>query len=280
MMEKIQKFKDTEIAIKEHCSKNQNQPLDEHFMEKGDSALFGQCINSPSGAKITPETAISLVHRYCQGLTPPSAPVESVMSYPLGVQFSVRLPSNSCIPEAVGGPLKSNPKLAKKAVYMMICQLLVDRDALDVNFIPRNAKRGSISGHSLVLGIISRGRTIPSSTGSSSSSQTSDMDVLSQDGDEEMIYTQSPDTPEPGLSPRSRVDERPLEVRESHENNLFSKQRPFRSRITSSGVCDPRIRALGSQTPGDVKFLDRIFPQMVQALEKVFLRIKQKNRWN
>ncbi|KAG1233174.1 hypothetical protein G6F35_001373 [Rhizopus arrhizus] len=110
---------------------------DEDYLE---SAI----IDMDTGATITKQNAVPLIHRYCSSLPSDSfcvlKPIFEHIAAGEGYKCILTLPSNAAI-QKVESPFVRSKDLAKALVALQACSELKQLDALDSHLLPRNIKK-------------------------------------------------------------------------------------------------------------------------------------------
>ncbi|CEG78493.1 Putative Dicer-2 protein [Rhizopus microsporus] len=120
-----------------YASDEEDYDSDEDFME---SAI----IDLETGATVTKQNAVPLIHRYCSSLPSDSfcvlKPIFEYVANMEGYRCILSLPSNAAI-QQVESPFVRSKKLAKALAALQACDELKQVDALDKHLLPRNLKK-------------------------------------------------------------------------------------------------------------------------------------------
>ncbi|KAI1287571.1 Endoribonuclease Dicer [Halotydeus destructor] len=97
-------------------------------------------VKTDGAARVTLNSAISIINRYCLKLPSDSftrlTPKHKIVKRNGGYVCELRLPINSKVREPIEGLTMSNQRLAKKAAALKACELLHIAGELDDNFLP------------------------------------------------------------------------------------------------------------------------------------------------
>lgn len=155
----LDNFREQEKKLKEYCQTlpeernvatkfaigmDLNYGSDDEYDSDDEDFLDGAIFNPETGAALTKQNAIPLLHRYCSNLPSDSfcvlKPVFEIINTGEGFLCKVTLPNNAAI-QQVESPLTRTKDHARALAALQACSQLVDLKAFDSHLMPRNIRK-------------------------------------------------------------------------------------------------------------------------------------------
>ncbi|CAO0799484.1 unnamed protein product [Mucor circinelloides] len=132
------------VATKYSVSMDVDYDSDEDYISDEEDFMADAFIVPETGATITKQNAVPLIHKYCSSLPSDSfcvlKPIFENIATGEGFICKLTLPSNAPFQE-IESPICGSKDLARASVALNACVRLRELDALDKHLLPRNIRR-------------------------------------------------------------------------------------------------------------------------------------------